>query len=345
MNFFSPKIWTVIFIIFSMMWIVNCSDENNPVVSSESPKWQAINNGIGMLTVQSIAVDPNDNDHIIVGTLAGVYTTSDAGASWDRIGRELESQDAKCVAIHPIVSAVLFVGTWGKGVFKSSDGGASWQVAWLQDADPRITTLYFQSGSPPQLYAGTDNGLYKSGDQGTSWTRVFDYGTITAVSVAPDNPHYIIIGVRLSGVFISEDDGENWSRSNTGLFVSYDGYASPNAIIYQPLDSNRVVISTGWVDLYQSENLGKSWQQFAEPLTERHICSLAVDDNNPQRLWAASADYGLFRSTDGGKTWNEHNEGLDTSQLKCIVLVHEKETIAYLGTVGKGIYKFVDRES
>jgi photosystem II stability/assembly factor-like uncharacterized protein len=344
MNFFSPKIWTVIFIVFSMMWIANCSDENNPVVPKQSSEWQAINNGIGMLTVQSIAVDPNDNDHIVIGTLAGVYMTSDGGASWDRIGEELTSQDAKCVAIHPTASTVLFVGTWGKGVFKSSDGGASWQSVWPQDADPRITTLYFQNGPPQELYAGTDNGLYRSDDQGASWTRIFDYGTITAVSVAPDNPRYIIIGVRLSGVFISEDSGENWSRSNIGLFENYDGFASPNAVINQPLDSGRVVISTGWVDLYQSENLGKSWQPFAEPLTERHICSLVVDDNDPQKLWAASADYGLFRSTDGGKTWNEHNEGLDSSQLKCIVLVHEKETIAYLGTVGKGIYKFVDRE-
>lgn len=304
--------------------------------------WEPLNNGIETLTVQSIAVAQQKPDVMYLGTLDGLYKTKDGGGQWSRIDETLTGHDIKCIALDPNDSERLFVGTWGKGVFKSVNGGMSWNKVWQKGQDPRIYSLYLTSGARPILLAGTENGLYRSEDFGETWKLSFVYGSIQAIAAQPDKPTRIFIGVRSHGIFKSDDGGVNWQKMNNGLFQSGDGVATANSFVFHPQNSSEIYISTGWVDLYKSIDGGENWKQFAYDLNEKKVVSLTVDPRNSQKLWAATLANGVFRSKDGGETWQQFNAGLESVETKVICAGGGQKSTVYLGTVGKGLYRYID---
>jgi len=298
-------------------------------------------NGLTSLTVQTLAADPSAPSTLYAGTLEGAFKSTDGGKAWSRLTNGLTSQDIKTIKVHPQENNWVFCGTWGKGLFRSSDYGQNWQSAWPAGPDPRIYAVNVASGNPSTLWAATENGLYKSADKGLTWTRSFHYGSVLTVASGTSDPNLALIGVRYKGVFKSTDNGASWVQANQGIFNSGSEVASANSFALSPVNSSQIYMSTGWVDLYESTDGGAAWQQIAPQLSELHVVAVAVDSKRPDQLWAATQGSGVFRSKDGGDTWTACNEGLSTLEMKSICLVGETPTTVYVGTIGKGIYKYV----
>jgi photosystem II stability/assembly factor-like uncharacterized protein len=110
-------------------------------------------------------------------------------------------------AIDPSDPQVLYVGLYGGGVYKTTDGGASW--------NPTAATLY----------AGTDDdGVYKTTDGGGTWTHLpggLDANEVLALAVDPAHPRTVYAGGYLGGVHVSTDGGQTWAAFNHGLWARY----------------------------------------------------------------------------------------------------------------------------
>jgi sugar lactone lactonase YvrE len=164
--------------------------------------WKAIS---PFSAVSSLAIDPRNSQTIYTGTSAttssGVFKSTDGGASWSAMSSGLPYYNAniQSLLIDPTNSMVIYAGSYrsndggGVGVFKSTDGGASWQPAGsglpatgtsdgsvLSD----VQSLAMAPGNSRILYAGTSSGVYRSVDAGASWSAVSDSSMINVRSLA-----------------------------------------------------------------------------------------------------------------------------------------------------------------
>ena len=263
------------------------------------------NNIQGRIT--SIAVDPTNENIAYVGAAeGGVFKTSDAGASWFPVFDDQPSLSIGAVAIDPSNPNVIYAGTG-----EVNPGGGS--VA----------------------YGGT--GLYRSGDAGQSWEWIglADSGSIGRVVVHPADPNVIHVAVMghlwaagpERGVYRTSDGGQTWSRV---LFVN-DTTGCVD-IIQRPDDPD-ILIAAMWQRIrgpeaydyggtgcavYRSVDGGLNWSIESNGLpgtsTDRGRIGLAICQSDPDVMCAIYADRtgffdGLYRTTDGGVTWSQTNDG------------------------------------
>ena len=140
--------------------------------------WEKVNNGLvppdmvktsRALNVTSILVDPYEPDTVYAATLAGLYKTTDAAASWKRIGESLPDQMIIAMALDRTRKGVIYI-TGRDGVHRSVDGGATWASINNGFATTNIRTIAQSPSDPKLFYAGTNgSGLYRSKDAGETW--------------------------------------------------------------------------------------------------------------------------------------------------------------------------------
>jgi len=225
-------------------------------LASAPGTWNAVGptNVGGRLT--SLAVDPNDANHVWAGAAAGgVFESRDAGNSWTPVFDDQPVLNVGAIAAHPTDSNIVYVGTGeangagysydGDGVYRTADGGVTWQHLGLAETR-RIGRIAIDPVNPQRVFVAAAGGVYvpdafrgvyRSTDGGTNWTKVLFVGpTAGAIDVAidPANPsriyaaiwdhhstpsHWYAGGVD-SGIWQSSDGGDSWSRLTNGLPAS-----------------------------------------------------------------------------------------------------------------------------
>lgn len=221
------------------------------------------------------------------------------------------------------------------------------------------------------VYAGTDSGIYKTTDNGASWTKVA-YGTSVQSIVVGLNGY--VYGGTPSGLYISTDNGVNWSATGltynvlslsvapSGLILAgtyaYGIYASTDngttwpqvatsttAEVYAvAANANNQMFAgtydasyTGKGGVYRSTDGGASWTQVGIP--NDWVYALAVDSSGD--IVAATEGDGIYVSTDNGSTWNAQNSGLPTNMM--ISLTVDPSGNLFAGSDGNGIFESTDR--
>lgn len=201
----------------------------------------------------------------------------------------------------------------------ATSGGLTGSQAATADVvatGPSVSELALDPRSPDIVYAGVEDGVYRSADGGTSWRRSASdgpVGSVISVLVVPTRP-YTIYAVstenqrpnrsRLAGIWRSRDGGRHFAhiRGVGARWFARTVVASresPNAL-YASTES---FVSDGkYVSLYRSLDGGSHWTAAADGLEEGVIWSLAVHPSAPRTLYAANGS-GLFRSTDRGDSW------------------------------------------
>jgi photosystem II stability/assembly factor-like uncharacterized protein len=214
--------------------------------------WKALLQHETVASVGAIAIDPSNPDVVWVGTGEskvrndvsfgnGVYRSTDGGTHWKHMGLDASYQISRIV-IDPHSSATVIVGAMGspwadspdRGVYRTSDGGKTWQRALYVGPSVGISDLAMDPQNPQVLYAGTyrfrrtpwsysdggpEDAIYKSIDQGQTWTRLSGHGLPKdpvgriGLAVAPGAPNvvYAVIGSNEGVVWRSDDSGEHWT--------------------------------------------------------------------------------------------------------------------------------------
>ncbi|NOY81240.1 MAG: hypothetical protein GXP31_09575 [Kiritimatiellaeota bacterium] len=292
--------------------------------------------------IQSIAMDPKNPDVIHVGCdVGGYYQSRDGGRTFRIQNRGLTDYFVQEIVVDPIKPAIIYLATQS-GVFKSSDGGATWKLKRkgfppaseynfsapvgalvLDPSDPRV--LYAGIGRPRRCTAGRGQ-IYKSIDAGESWRLLDGIATLAPgavihrLALRPDRPN-VLFAATDKGLFMSRDAGVSWSRREAGLPHRY----LRNVLVHprQPDVMYAVLWSppgeTPWRGgVYRSDDGGATWasrnnglpQQVAPPGDAwQKTCNyirIAVDPRDPDRVYVGANSWwgaGLYRSDDGGRNW------------------------------------------
>jgi len=226
-----------------------------------------------------------------------------------------------------------------------------------------ITALIIDPNTPTTIYAGThsaqnwagsnDGGVYKSTDAGQSWTLMSSgMGVIhiRALAIDPINSSTIYAGTRNSGVFKTTDGGKNWTPTNEGLTSLL-----VQSLAIDPINPSIIYAGTRDQGIFKSSDGGKNWNAVNAGLTAFFVQALAIDPINPATIYAGTrasnvfregasktAVDGVFKSTDGGETWAQHNRGISRPFIQTLAIDPRKPSTLYAGTDVDGVFKSMD---
>jgi photosystem II stability/assembly factor-like uncharacterized protein len=260
--------------------------------------WTNVTDGqIGVGSMGAIDVSQSDPNTIYIGTGSdglrsnvsigdGVYKSTDAGKTWTHVGLR-DAGNIGGVRVHPSNPDIAFVAAIGnpfkpnaeRGVFRTKDGGKSWQKVLFVSDSTGAVDVEFQPGNPSVVFA--------------------------AMWRAERKPWTIISGAREGGIYRSTDGGDTWSKVTTGLPNELVGKAN---IAVSNANPNRIYVlieAKPGSGLYRSDDGGASFQvasTFAQIITRPfYYTTITADPQNADVLYAGSEGY--FRSADAGKTW------------------------------------------
>jgi hypothetical protein len=188
----------------------------------------------------------------------------------------------------------------GGGVFKSVDGGGSWNPASTGLTSANVYTLAIDPATPATLYAGTNDGVFKSTNGGGIWSAINTGLTslnVQDLAIDPATPATLYAGTTAGGVFKSVDGGERWNPANTGLTN-----VSVQALAIDPAAPTRLYAGTDGGGVFKSTNGGESWSAFNAGLTNTVVYALAVDPATPATLYAGTYGGGVFVYQQAGTT-------------------------------------------
>ena len=289
-------------------------------------------------SIGAIAVSESDPNVIYVGTGEacirgnivggnGVYKSIDAGKTWKFVGLP-DTHAIGRLIVNPKNPDIAFVAAMGhpfgdneeRGVFRTRDGGKTWEKVLYKDAKTGAIDITFDPSNSNILFAalwqakrtpwgldsgGPGSGLYRSGDGGTTWKQVKGHGlpeTVLGrigVTVSGANPNRVwaVVEAEKGGIYRSDDGGENWQLlTDDHRFRQRAWYYSH--IFADPKSADTVyILNTG---VYRSNDGGKTFGALRVPHGDNH--GLWIDPTNPKRLINGN-DGGATISTDGAQNW------------------------------------------
>ena len=288
-------------------------------------------------SIGAIAIAPGNPDVVYVGTGegnprnsvspgGGVFKTTDGGKTWTFLGLE-ETRHIPRIVVDPLNPDIAYVAALGhvfgpnadRGIFKTTDGGATWQKILFTDDKHGAADVDVSAKNPNLVFAGLwrferkpwthtsgdrEGGLWRSVDGGKRWTHLTK-GLPTlmgrlSVRVAPSDPKvvYVIAETNEGTLFRSDDGGDTFKKmSDKQDLISRGLYYTQVRVHPTNPDVVFAVGSTMW----KSIDGGKAWTRVS---TTTHIDfhSLWIDPSNPNRMWNGQ-DGGVAVTYDGGSKW------------------------------------------
>ncbi len=296
-------------------------------------------------SIGALAVAPSAPDVIYVGsgeglrrpdlsTGDGIYKSTDAGHTWQHLGLR-DGQQIGAILVDPRDSNRLFVAVVGhpygpneeRGVFRSLDGGATFQKVLYKDDNTGAIDLAFDPTNPQIVYAdmwasrrgpwtagnaykGPGSGLYKSADGGTTWQQLIrglptweDHLGRIGFTVAPSDPnrmYALVDSPKLGGLYRSEDAGDSWTRVNPDerLWGRGDDFA---CVRVDPKNKDIVYIAN--VSTYRSTDGGETFTAIKGAPGGDDYHTIWINPQNPNII-ALAVDQGATISVNGGETWS-----------------------------------------
>ena len=302
--------------------------------------WENVSDGYFGGSIGAVAVsewDPNvvyvgGGEKTVRGNVSpgdGMWKSTDAGDTWRRIGLE-DSQHISRIRIHPKDDNVVYAAVMGhlfgpneqRGIYRSRDGGDSWDRILFVSDEVGAVDLVMDPTNPRVLYAsfwrvlrtpyglesgGQGSGIWKSVDGGDNWTELtrnegLPRGTIgiSGIAVSPSNNKnvYAIVEAQDGGVFRSRDGGDTWARVNEDRNLRQRAWYYTR-IYADPADEESLYVLN--VRFHFSKDGGKSFTEIDTPHGDNH--DLWIDPADPLRMIQAN-DGGANVSFDRGETWS-----------------------------------------
>jgi photosystem II stability/assembly factor-like uncharacterized protein len=307
--------------------------------------WENVSDGSFGGSIGAVAVSESDPNVIYVGggekTVRGnvshgdgVWKSTDAGKTWKHVGLA-DSRHIPRIRVHPRNPDLVYAAALGhlygpskqRGVFRSTDGGATWKQVLFVNDEVGAVDLVMGPNNPRVLFASTwrvkrtpyslesggpGSGLWQSTDGGDSWKEItrnkgLPQGTvgIIGVAVSPADPERVwaIVEAEDGGVFRSDDGGKTWARTSEDRNLRQRAWYYTR-IYAHPRNKDEVFVVN--VGLMRSADGGKTWSMIRTPHGDHH--DLWLDPAEPARMIVGD-DGGAQVTADAGTHWSTyHNQ-------------------------------------
>lgn len=270
-------------------------------------KWRGIGPAFTSGRIADFAVNPNNHSEFYVAVASGhIWKTVNKGITFEPVFDNYGAYSMGCLAMDPNNSNVVWAGTgennhqralgYGNGVYKTVNGGKSWENMGLKDSrqigmiaiDPRNSNVVYVAAEGSAWGPGGDRGLYKTVDGGKNWEKVLNISENTGVNNVifdPRNPDVL---------YASSEQRRRHAFTKIG--------GGPETA------------------LYKSEDAGKTWRKLTDGLPGEHMggMGIAISPQNPDVLYAiieaANDAGGFFRSTNRGESWTKMSDHTSSGQ-------------------------------
>lgn len=324
--------------------------------------WRPVFNHEAVASIGAIAVAPSNPDVVYVGTGeadirsdisagGGVYKSTDGGRTWQFLGLEATHRIG-AILVDPQDANRVYVAALGhaygpnpeRGVYRSLNGGQTWQKLLYKNADTGAIGLVFDPDNAHVIYAtlwqarrppwsqyppneGPGSGLYRSSDGGDTWTQLTGHGLPSGILGriglavgAHGRRIYALIAAQKpdeAGLYRSDDAGQSWRLVGTDpRITSRQWYFS--GLTVDP--SNDDIVYAANVALYRSTDGGKTFAAYKGAPGGDDYHTLWINPLHPRHMVLAS-DQGTVVSCDGGHTWSSwYNQ--PTAQMYHVVTDH-----------------------
>lgn len=330
--------------------------------------WRNINNGLNNLYVGTLYMHPQNADILLAGTgnnqyyeHNGVYLTQDGGETWQQT---LDGDNITSVEFFHADPRIAYAGSAG-AIYISEDGGASWRKVSETDdgwGPPGIRAGFpidfeIDPENPMRIFANNyGGGNFLSEDGGRTWAAAsqgYTGAQVRGVAVSPSQPGVVVAAAR-SGLFRSLDGGHTWQ----GISFPPAFTLEWTVIAIDPADDSHFLAGTNWDGLiHHSQDGGNTWKQvFRVPHEGMGWGAIVFAPSETGTVYAGTAGFGsagsfspeypaagVYRSTDGGATWEEAND--ETSKQAAVfglaVDPFDAQTV-YAASYNQGLLKSSD---
>jgi photosystem II stability/assembly factor-like uncharacterized protein len=327
--------------VLSLVVLLAATAASADVPSAGALKWRLVGPYRGGRVLAVTGVPGQPDTFYFGGVAGGVWKTIDAGVSWHPLFDKQPISSIGAIAVAPTDPNILYVGTgeacvrgnisYGNGVYRSNDAGATWTHVGLDDTrhigrvavSPRDAQTVFVAALGHAFGPNTERGVYRTTDGGRTWQKVLykdDKTGAIDVAIDPANPSVVYAslwevrrtpwslssGGPGSGLYKSTDGGTTWRRlEGNGLPA---GILGRIGIAVSPADSSRIytMIEAAEGGLFRSDDAGGHWQRVNEDERYRqrafYFSHIFADPKTVDTVYVENT--GLFRSSDAGKTFD-----------------------------------------
>jgi len=309
----------------------------------------------------------------------GVYAWNEPKKEWEPRRPPLSpggfgpSRSFKTLAVHPTDSGILLAAThpeqWPHMLFESRDGGRSWKLLQEFALSPTAPSNWTRTLNGPEKIVFSPAGdrvyladwwnLWERSGEGGPWTQLhhgLQNSVVSDIRVDPRDSRRWLVCAADSGVMVSQDAGKTWTRKMNGVA---DGHAQ--ALDFSRRDPRKMFLVTnpwsrkGRIHVYRTTDGGETWQDVGFPVPSNPLPSpgfadgsaagVTADPVRDEVAYVTTNGYGIFKTVNGGKTWEAVNEGLPTPYVKGprSLLIHPKTPdVLWVSTQKGGVYKSVN---
>lgn len=266
--------------------------------------WHYLETGFPVLGVNAIAIDPSDTSTVYIGTGEVYGKETSIGGLYIRTTR----------------------GSYGIGILKSTDGGATWSKSldWSYNQRRGVLALEIDPTDPQVVFAGTSEGVYRSRDRGESWTRVLGVSMAVDIAINPVNGDTVFASCgnlyvpTNAGIYRSVDGGDTWTELGGGLPFNWTGktlldiYPMATNVIYADVANALSDNDPTGVGLYRSLDSGETWEHISAGYsTYWNIAKyqgwfshfVVVNPADSSKVLVSGVD--TYKSYDGGRTFEQ----------------------------------------
>ncbi len=244
--------------------------------------------------------------HATVAAVAAMLLTARGAVATVWVSHGPESGPITAIAVAPTNPATIYAGAYG--VYRSTDGGATWSSASAGITDAFVADIVVDPTDPATVYVATSSdGVLRTTDGGQTWASLgLTTLQVRTVAVDPTDPARLYVATyNGGGIFASLDDGATWQAASAGL-----GTQGVSALAIDPTTPSVVYAATYGAGVYKTTTSGASWTAANAGIDKlaMDLRAMVMDPHDPQTLWVASSG-GVYKTTTGGASWQWVNAG------------------------------------